>query len=370
MKLAALAFGVGVMLTVEQRDAQRADFDLPSVAVSADGAFAAFTSYSQLVTGDRNTANDVYVLDRARGHVTLESGDTAGAGGHAVNPGISHDGRYVIFERAGVWLRDRAAGVIKRIAGGSRPVISEDGRVVVFTAPRFDGVTDMNGERDDIYAVDLATGNARLISIDMPGVDATVASSGGASASRDGRYVAFTSRALTPGGRSGPPSVFVRDTARTITRLVGPGWDPSLSGDGRSVAFVNLSNDIANIYVADLDTGATRIATRSIRRGRANGASARPKMSSDGRFVVFQSIASNLTATEDFNLLWDVFAFDRTTEQIVRVSGDGSEAWMESSGGPAIDGAGSIVAFSSRHPTDASDKHNDFDLYVATVEKR
>ena len=40
---------------------------------------------------------------------------------------------------------------------------------------------------------------------------------------------------------------------------------------------------------------------------------------------------------------------------------------MEPSGGPSIDGRGTVVAFSSRHPTDASDKKNDFDLYVATV---
>jgi hypothetical protein len=83
--------------------------------------------------------------------------------------------------------------------------------------------------------------------------------------------------------------------------------------------------------------------------------------------VAFQSEASDLVAGEDFNLLWDVFVFDRTTGAMTRVSGDPGEVWMEPSGGPSIDGRGSVVAFSSRHPTDASDKKNDFDLYVATV---
>ena len=85
------------------------------------------------------------------------------------------------------------------------------------------------------------------------------------------------------------------------------------------------------------DTGATRVITNSVRRGLANGASAKPKMSSDGRFVAFQSEASDLVAAEDFNLLWDVFVFDRTTGAMSRVSGDPDEAWMEPSGGPSID---------------------------------
>ena len=91
-------------------------------------------------------------------------------------------------------------------------------------------------------------------------------------------------------------------------------------------------------------------------------------MSSNGRFVAFQSEASDLVAVEDFNLLWDVFVLDRTTNAITRLSGDREEAWMEPSSGPSIDATGSVVAFSSRHPTDASDKRNDFDLYVATVD--
>lgn len=49
------------------------------------------------------------------------------------------------------------------------------------------------------------------------------------------------------------------------------------------------------------------------------------------------------------------------------MSGDADGVWMEPSGGPSIDARGSVVAFSSRHPTDVLDKRNDFDLYVATM---
>jgi Tol biopolymer transport system component len=161
--------------------------------------------------------------------------------------------------------------------------------------------------------------------------------------------------------------VFVRDTSLNVTRLVGEGWNPSLSGDGRLVAFVRRVNEVAQIYVTDLESGDTRIITASARRGPANGASGQPKMSADGRFVAFQSAASDLVASDDFNLLPDVFVFDRTTGTAIRVSGDADEAWMEPSGGPSIDAHGSVIAFSSRHPTGASDKRNDFDLYVATL---
>lgn len=86
-----------------------------------------------------------------------------------------------------------------------------------------------------------------------------------------------------------------------------------------------------------------------MRRGAANGASIRPAISSDGRFVAFQSDASDLIASEDINLLWDVFVFDRTTGRIVRVSDDPAEA---------------------SPPHRRSDKKNDFDLYVATLNEK
>ena len=369
MKLTAIALSIGTVLTVEQRDAYRGNLDSPSAAVSADGQFVAFTTHGQLVTADGNNTSDVYVLDRARQHVTLESTDTVAHSGDTAHPSISGDGRYVAFERAGrVWLRDRLRRVTSNIAAGYEPFISEDGNVVVFTAESFDRVSnDVNGEKTDVYSVELASGVAQRISVDMPGLEPTAAMSVHPSASGDGRYVAFTSRVRMKGADSGAPQVFVRDIAKNITRLVAGGWDPSLSADGRFVAFVGRSNRLANIYLADLQTGGIRIVSSNMRRAAANGDSGKPKMSSDGRFIAFQSDASNLVAAEDFNLLWDVFVFDRTTDSIVRVSGDPHEAWMEPSGGPAIDGRGSVVAFSSRHPTDASDKKNDFDLYVATM---
>ena len=54
----------------------------------------------------------------------------------------------------------------------------------------------------------------------------------------------------------------------------------------------------------------------------------------------------------------------RATAVVTRVSGDRSGGWMAPSVGPAIDAAGRVVTFTSRHPTDATDNRNDFDLFV------
>ena len=158
MKAAAIALAVGTMLTVEQRDANRSNLDHPSAAISADGRFVAFTTHSGLVPADTDDWSDVYVLDRARQHVTLESADTGGYTGDSSRPGISGDGRYVVFERANVVvLRDRRDGVTRIIGEGSQPFITENGRMLLFTAGSVDSVTDIdvNGERSDIYSLDL-----------------------------------------------------------------------------------------------------------------------------------------------------------------------------------------------------------------------
>ena len=152
---------------------------------------------------------------------------------------------------------------------------------------------------------------------------------------------AVMSRSHRSGRRAGScgesPLVFVRDTTLHVTRLVGAGWSPSLSGDGRFVAFVGYSSRVPHIFVADLITGETRVITNSVRRGLANGQSAQAGDVVQ-RTIRRVSIGGERSrGPEDFNLLWDVFVLDRTTNAITRLSGDRDEAWMEPSSGPSID---------------------------------
>jgi Tol biopolymer transport system component len=355
VKALAIALAIGATLTVDQRDLHRSSLDSPASAVSGDGRYVAFVTFAQLAGADTDNGADVYVLDRIGHHVTFEGTDVAG-NVDAYHPDLSADGHYLVYEIDGniVW-RDRTVNVTRIVGKGQQPSIADNGGIVVFRTDR------------DVYSVDLRTNETRRVSLGLPGFDGTVTSSVSPSVSADGRYVAFSTRVARAKGTP-PAHVFVRDTQLNVTRRVGDGWAPSISGDGRFVAFVGPSSGLTHIFIADLQTGSTELITRSVRRGKANGSSANPAVSSDGSVVVFQSQANDLVREDDFNLLWDVFTYSRSSRAIARISGDPDGAWMEPSIGPAIDDSGSVIAFSSRHPTGAADKRNDFDLYVATVQ--
>ena len=244
MKTAAIALAVGTMLTVEQRDAHRSNLDHSSAAISADGRFVAFTTYSAArLRRCRRLRATCTCSIAARQHVTLESADTAATSGDSSRPGISGDGRYVVFEHANVvMLRDRSTasrGSSVRATSRSSPRTAACCCLPPGGSSRLRTSTS-NGERSDIYSLDLQGGRARRVSVDLKGLDASLASSVHPAASSDGRYVAFSSRLQLDGKRAQTPHVFVRDTELNTTRLVGAGWDPSLSGDGRVIAFVGL----------------------------------------------------------------------------------------------------------------------------------
>lgn len=129
---------------------------IPSARVSGSGRHVVFTSPARLSDSDRNDFADVYVLDLGTGHVSLESiaGSAGSANGWSYSPGISRDGRYVVFEAtagnltqpefpsgtAHVFLRDRQHSVTRLLtsnahgepANGSsgNPAISADGTTV------------------------------------------------------------------------------------------------------------------------------------------------------------------------------------------------------------------------------------------------
>jgi Tol biopolymer transport system component len=406
--------------TIVQADSLRMPLESPSATVSADGRYIAFVSYAPLAPADTNRRGDVYVLDRSDGHVTLESlmpaGDlSASDSGH---PRISADGRFLVYEsllaahppRSEIVLRDRLYGNVTIVSAGLRgepadgissaPEISRDGRVIVFSsaATNLVGGRDANGRRDDVYAFDVRGGNVTRISVDNEGVQPASGASVAPSVSGDGRYVAFASSATFDGsamttGTGFPPGrpvfeVYVRDRERNVTSPVsraggrrpdGASWTPAMSADGRYVAFVSNATNLTpgdrnrspDVFLANLRDGSIELISRGVGGGSANGASGRPAASADGRFVAFQSEASDIlcarrctSATEDINLLWDVFVLDRQGAAVTRVSGDAAAGWMEPSTGPSLDETGALVVFSSRHPIDASDMENDFDLFV------
>ena len=197
------------------------------------------------------------------------------------------------------------------------------------------------------------------------------------SISSDGRYVAFYSNAtnLAPGATNGNWDVFVHDRQTGTTELVsvatdgtkGSGTDPlcSISADGRYVAFysdatnlvpgdTNLSSDI---FVRDRQTGITERVNVATDGTQGNSQSGYPSISADGRYVAFQSEATNL-APGDTNGTWDVFVHDRQigTTELVSVATDRTEG-DERSEQPSISGDGRFVAF-------LSFTNSDYDVFV------
>jgi WD40-like Beta Propeller Repeat len=415
-----LAAADGRLTTVAQRDDRRCAIDVATVAVSASGGHVAFASSARLVPADTDDAYDIYVLDRSSGRVTLESGEPGGgvAAADSIHPAINGDGRFVVYQTAvttrdrpafAIPLRDRAQDVTTILATGppsgwgGAPIISADGRFVAFVSASTDLVTggDANGSGDDVYMVDVASRRIERVSVDGDGRQPATGASFAPALSADGRRIAFTSTAGF-GGRHAPmagallarrpyrlPQVYVRDRVDGTTRLVsvapdgtgadGHSWKASIDGAGRHVAFVSTATTLsredrvrgADVFVADLVTGAIGLISRSARGGGGNGPSANPALSADGRFVAFQLEASDLVCAgtcaagkEDINLLPDVFLFDRRSGTAARLSGGESGGWLEPSVGPALDGSGTVVAFSSRHPIDAADTRNDYDLFI------
>ena len=415
-----LAAGPPALLTVAQRDGFRSVRAGRTADVSADGRSVVFESLARLVPADTDDCLDVYVLDRITRSVTLESGGL-GEGTEQSHPRISGDGRYVVFEsrprevtntaRADIVLRDRIAGTSRVLtatdgnrdsSGWSRsPDISDDGQVVAFSsaATALTDGPDANGVLEDVYLVQVASGRISRASVNSAGVQPDRGDSILPSLSADGRWVAFASTAPlddTPSPASNiearPRQVYLRDTvggrSRRITRAAngglpnGTSWLPSLSANGRRLAFVsnasNLLDDDHNhapdVFVYDREADAVTWVSRAADGSSAGGESTGPVISGDGRFIAFQSDAANLVCArrcsehaDDINLLWDTFLFDSASESIVRTSEDELGGWMEPSVGPALDATGQVMAFSSRHPIDAADRGDDFDLFVRAL---
>ncbi|HET6164505.1 MAG TPA: hypothetical protein VFG37_12610, partial [Planctomycetota bacterium] len=386
--------------------------------ISGDGRCVVFGSYaSNLVANDTNALRDVFVRDRETG--TTERVSVDSAGGQAddfswnFEFAISTDGRCVAFvsyasnlvqgdtnQDEDVFVHDRATGTTERVSvdsaggqanggnrhvpGSSQPSISADGQVVAFTSFADNLVTgDANGV-SDVFVHDRSSGVTERVSVDSAGAEANGASDGPA-ISADGRFVAFTSAAddLVAGDTNQTYDVFVHDRATGTTERVSvdslgvegnaTSSVASISADGQVVAFhssaSNLvagdSNGTYDVFVHDRSTGITERGSVDSSGRQADGGSSYPSLSSDGRRLAFRSFATNLVSN-DTNGVGDVFLRDRTTGTTERVSVDASEAEADGeSFSAAISGDGRIVAFTSIATNlIAGDTNSFYDVFV------
>jgi Tol biopolymer transport system component len=233
------------------------------------------------------------------------------------------------------------------------PSISPDGRFVAFYSYATNLVPGDTNNHRDIFVRDTLTNTITRVSVDSAGNQANE-DSFSPSISTDGRFVAFESLAtnLVPGDTNDNPDIFVRDTLTNTTTRVsldsagnqadtelykGSGF-PSISADGRFVAFYSASADFVpgdtnatyDIFVRDtLTNTTTRVSVDSAgNQGNNNSVdqftpsgSSSPSISADGRFVAFQSYSSNLVPG-DTNDKPDIFVRDTLTNTTTRVSLD------------------------------------------------
>lgn len=325
-------------------------------SISADGRWVAFESdASNLALGDGNGWTDVFLHDRVTGVTTLRSVSSAGVQGDRISysPALSADGQWLAFGSQAstlvalannfvghVFLHQVATGATTLVcvtptgalenSKSGNPFLSADGRYIAFDSQSTNltpGLT--TAFHSNVFVRDRVAGVTGLVSAATGGSEGN-GSSQFASISANGRVVAFQSQAnnLVPGDTNNLTDVFARDLVLGVTERVSVsstgaqstgGSDalyqpPGLSSDGRFVAFTSWATDLVpgaigwqSVYLRDRALGKTSFVALSTSGQQANGTSSQPAMSSDGRFVAFQSQASNLVPG-DTNGVLDMFA--------------------------------------------------------------
>lgn len=307
-------------------------------------------------------------------------------------PSVSADGRYVAFQaseftwnpggwreytRWNVYLRDTQTGTTKLISRGlngaeadgdsTEPTISADGRHVAFQSLAANLVPFDLNRTTDVFVWDRDTESLTCASMSMTGGPGN-GYSYRPKISASGRYVAFGSLAsnLVNADPNGNLDVFVRDLQTQTTECASIGmtslpgnshsYTPSVSADGRYVAFESLStnltpggvsNNVMNIFVRDRQKQVTHLVSQSTSGVAANKLSSKPVISANGRYVVFYTKASNLV-NNDTNGANDVFLRDIAAGTTTRVSvaDDGAQGSYDS-WWPVISEDGRYVAFLS-----------------------
>lgn len=414
--------------------------------ISADGRWLAFASEaSNLVPGDRNGERDIFVRDLRRNATTRVSVSTTGVqgNGYSDGPAISADGAIIVFTSdasnlvAGdtngvedVFVHDRIAGTTERVSisrsatqGDARsvsPAVSGDGNVVTFASDASNLVPNDTNDAMDVFAHLRRTGRTTRISVTSggepppgPSWEDGAAHWMRATLSHDGMRIAFdSSLALERGddnvchtdqGEELPCSDIylheLRTTRTTRISLSSTGaqgdrssWGPAaMTSDGMTVTFSSASNNFApgphrgclewrncpDILVRDLRSGTTTMVSRASPGTRVissvveDGSSMSVGIADDGRYVAFASSGSNLVRG-DTNESWDIFLRDRSQQVTERLSV--SSAGAQANGhtlDASLSSDGRMVAFVSEASNlVAGDTNGAPDVFVRDLRSR
>jgi Tol biopolymer transport system component len=329
-------------------------------------------------------------VQAALGDVVLVSADAAGVQGGAGSfaPQMSSDGRYVAFYSTATNLvtpnttgvqdfrKDLRTGEVRLVSAdaagvqgngvSSNPVISSDGRYVAFYSTATNLVTPATSG-NQVFRKDMLTGEVKLVSADTAGVQGNGASSYPA-ISDDGRYVAFLSSAtnlLIPATTG--QQIFRKDLVTGEIKLASanPGgvygngnamWNPDISSNGRYVVFTSESTNLVTpatsgreLFSKDMLTGEVKLASSNAAGLESDNNNGYPSYSSDGRYVSFASVATNLVTPATTGQ--QVFRKDLLGGEVVLVSANAAGTQGTGMGGsatyPSTSADGRYVAFDS-----------------------
>jgi Tol biopolymer transport system component len=316
------------------------------VRISASGRYAAFSSNQSLLSGD-TTLNDgdIYLRDLQNSTLSLVSTNSDGSAllGVKTNASLSAGGTVVSFQNT---VGGNASIMVKNMVSGTLTNASTTGTGALANGQSYNAVL-----------------------------------------SGDAHYVAFISKAtnLVASDTNGKDDVFVKDlltgaVVNASTTLTGvqadaPSSDTAISSDGRTVAFTTYATNLAagddsyaDIYAKNLATGTITRVSADAHGVAANGNSDNASLSSNGRYVVFTSQASNLVAG-DTNAHRDVFRKDLVTGEIVRVStgADGQQGLGDSSNATVSDN-GRYVLFESTSDFTPGDGDGRADIFIKDLD--
>jgi Tol biopolymer transport system component len=368
-------------------------------SISGDGRYVVFYSTADnLVVDDFNGLGDVFIHNRET--ATTERVTEWGGGGQ---PNISADGRYIAFASSDnslvpgdinglidIFVYEYQTEAVERVSVNSEgqegnghstePTISTDGRYITFRSFATNLSTVPNGGWLQIFIHDRQTGITELVSVNSAGEAGLGFYGQYAQVSADGRYVAFASSAnnLVLDDTNGVSDIFVRDRQEGITQRVsvsskgeqgnGDSISSSISADGHYVLFDSGSsnfvpddtNNRGDLFVHDLWTGETELVSLNTEGEQGNNTSGGASISANGRYIAFQSLATNLVMS-DTNDLLDVFRGDRllgiTERMNVNLQGEEANGF---SGSSSLSAEGSHTTFTSGANNLVPDDLNEF----------
>lgn len=352
--------------------------------ISANEEYILFeSSADNIVVGDTNGSIDQFLYHIPSGNISLVS---YSSDGYTINTGnsgqgaIDDSGRYVAFwskpdnnpaTYGHVYLRDMETGTLTLVGkntsgnpasnGAADLDISGNGRYVVFASESDDiipGDDNTLTNQTDVIMYDTVLDKMTLIS--NKNGDSNPSDGGwiqgqnrNPSINSDGKYVVFqgnNANTTADSDTNGAFDIFLRNTQTNTTVLISKATtgsaanqasiNPSISGDGKYIVFESsasnlVSNDtnaLKDIFLHNTQTGQTTLISRTSDGTAANGSSFNSNISSNGRYVTFGSNASNLTS-DDNNGVSDAFLYDIQTGELKRISelpggtgGDGDSA--------------------------------------------